>query len=257
MKQYSYTINKLPNEIIFFKNLTKEETDPIKKYIFNLSELKYIMKNIRKFSVSLSNLTRTNSLKNNDILLNLLIENYIGDCYTNKCMILSEDYKYIKEFICMFFDYDKPLYSRKLYDRVWIYPKLDIQNFISKALFQYNLKTNKDKVYLNEYTLNKLLTIFTNFTKYEYDSLNDEEISYLFDGVNYPSLILANIDLYEKGYIEIVEEFDEIKILFNKERKNSSKKDNFIFTSDRDFLKIQILEFINSDSIKYSLEDFL
>lgn len=257
MKQHSYTISKLPDQVMFFKNLTKNQRDPIRKHMFNIEDLRYIMKNTSKFSVSYTNFFRISSLKNKDKLLNLLIESYINDYDTSRCMIFSDDYKYIKEFIYMFFDYYKPIYSSDSYEKIWIYPKLDIQDFISNSLFTGNLKSNRNNTYLNKDGLNKLLTIFINFTKYEYDSLNEDEISYLFDGVNYPSLILANIVLYEKGYIEVVEDLDEIKIFLNKDNKNICTEDDFVFTSDKELLKGHILEFINSNSIEYSLEDFL
>ena len=259
MGQYSYTSSKLPDEIIFFKDLIDKKTDPIKKYMFNLKELKYIMKNISKFSVPYKSFSKIYSLKDNDRLLEFLT--YI---YSHNYNINYMHYKYIKEFIYIFFDYDNPVYSNYSYDDIWIYPRLDIQDFISDSFFEYNFKDTKNNVYLNEASLNKLLTIITCFTKYEYSSLEDEEISYLFDGVNYPSLVLANIDLYEKGYIEVVEEVDEIKIFLNKEKKETCMKDTSIFGDNRELLKTHILEFINSDSYmdnitdkKYSLNDFL
>lgn len=245
MNYFSDTINLLPDEILFFKNITNKQKDPIKKYMFSLKELEYIMKKISKFSISYKMFLNIASLNDKNLLLKFLCENYL-----NKQIKCNKDYEYMKKFIYIFFDYKNPIYDRHSYDTLWIYPNMNVKAFISDCLFEYDTQ----RTYLDLITLNKLITIFTSFTKYEYTNC-DENISYLFEGLNYPSLVLANIDLYEKGYIEVVEDMGEIKIFLNKKNK---VKQTSIFTQNRSLLKNYILEFINSkDNTKYCLSDFL
>lgn len=242
MKYYSNTIFRLPDEILFFKNIIAKEKDPIKKYVFNLKELVYIMKKISKFSIGYDEFINIYSLNDIDLLLHLLSLNYLG-----KNISLNKEYKYLKDFFHIFFDYNNPFYD-KATNRVWIYPKLDIKTFINNSLF-----CNLNAKYFDEISLSRLINIFSSFTKYEYE--NSKDICFLFEDLNYPSLILANIDLYEKGYINVVEDLKEIKIFLNMKPKVKNK---FVFTRDKILLKQHILKFINSkESFKYSLSDFL
>lgn len=242
MKYYSNTIFRLPDEILFFRTIITKEKDPIKKYVFSLKELIYIMKRISKLSIDYDEFINIHSLNNRDLLLHLLSLNYLG-----KNISLNKEYRYLKDFFRIFFDYRNPFYDEAT-NKVWFYPKLAIKNFINNSLF-YNLEFK----YFDEVSLNLLINIFSNFTKYEYE--NSKDICFLFKDLNYPSLILANIDLYEKGYINVVEDSKEIKIFLNMKPKTKNK---FIFTTNKILLKQHILKFINSkENLKYSLCDFL
>ena len=204
MKSSSDTICYLPNEILFFKRVTSIKKDPIKKYMFSLEELNYIVKRISRFSVCSSSFSRVYSLNDNKKLLRFLCSSYLGEH-----IISSRYYCDIKQFISIFFDYSNPVYNDDSYDKSWIYPRMDINNFINDSLFEYK----RNNVYFDSSTLSKLISIFTSFTKYEY-SYCDDDIPSMFEGLNYPSLILANISLYEKGYLEVVEDLNEIQIFF-------------------------------------------
>lgn len=245
MNNYSNATHYLPNELVFFKQITFNKSDPIKRYMFNLKEINYIIKRIYKFSVPSKEFFERYYSNNKDDFMNLLCKHYV-----ELNVDVNKEYEYIKKFISIFYDYTNPRYNNDSDNILWIYPRISVKNFIKESIFENKTKN----VYFDKNTLNKLISIFTNFTKYEYSNCNDN-ISFLFEGLNYPSLILANIDLYEKGYIEIVEDTNQTKLFLNKKTKI---KENLTFSENRELLKTSILDFINlKENTNYSLNDFL
>lgn len=245
MNNYSNTTYCLPSELVFFKQITLNKIDPIKRYMFSLKEISYILKKISKFSVPSKDLFEIYTSNDKNNFMKLLCKNYI-----KLNMDINKEYVYIKKFISIFYDYDNPVYNDDLESVLWIYPRADMRNFISKSIFE----NKTENIYFDKNTVNKLISIFARFTKYEYSNC-DDEISFLFEGLNYPSLILANIDLYEKGYIEVLDNMNQIKFCLNN-KTNIKRKISIV--PNRELLKNHILNFINiNEKTNYSLSDFL
>ncbi|KNF08947.1 hypothetical protein CLPU_5c02540 [Gottschalkia purinilytica] len=253
---YSYIeLNKIiPSEINFFKKIVENEKDPIKREIFSFGDLTYIMEKINKFPVKSDNyysLIGDKKLK----LLSLLALNYIlykenknGSNITN-LEINPKDFYHCISFIDIFFDYDIPIKDNLKENIIWIFPKLSIKNFISNSIISNYYKD----YYFEEDTLNKLIMIMSSFAQYEYKNC-DTTIMNQFQGLNYPTLVLANISLYEKGYLKILDEDTGISIMLD---ANGRKDTGNIFTKDEKKIKESILNIINTmESIQYSINDF-
>src|SRR5690606_29061269 len=109
---------------------------------------------------------------------------------------------------------------------VWIYPQKNLKAFISNGFFnrEYN------GYYYNELTLIRLIMIMAGFSRYEINNLDncvDEELK----KINFPSLILANIGLYEKEYIKIMDNIDGISVFLD---LNAKGETDSIFSKDRE-----------------------
>lgn len=252
---------RLPDEVEFFKKNNIKKSDPIKREIFSFSELVYIMDNISPFSVDLLeyfNYSGDNSLSTN--LLNLLALSYIGnkvymqekdDSNLNTNVYISlQDIYYTHSFIYHFFDFDRPILDNKRDDIIWIYPKLRMKRFLADSLF--------NKKYINYYfeksTLNKLILIMSGFVKYEYKNSDDTILNQI-EQLNYPTLILANISLYEKGILKLTDDKHGIGIMID---MNAEKKNEKVFTDNEYELKKAIISLVNStENSYYTINDFL
>ncbi|WP_159433579.1 hypothetical protein, partial [Proteiniborus sp. DW1] len=149
-----------------------------------------------------------------------------------------------------FFDYEKPIKDREREELVWIYPKKNLKTFIANSFFnrEYN------NYYYDEMTLIRLIMIMAGFSRYEInnlDSCTDEELK----KVNYPTLILANIGLYEKKFIKIKDDIDGISVFLDINAKGETEN---IFLTDREALKRTILDVINkTENLQYTMNDFV
>lgn len=103
-------------------------------------------------------------------------------------------------------------------------------------------------------TLIRLIMIMAGFSRYEINNLDscvDEELK----KVNYPTLILANIGLYEKEFIKIRDDIDGITVFLD---INANGVTENIFSKDREALKRTILSVINrTEKLQYTLNDFI
>ncbi|SCG83366.1 hypothetical protein DW1_1798 [Proteiniborus sp. DW1] len=133
---------------------------------------------------------------------------------------------------------------------MWIYPKKNLKTFIANSFFnrEYN------NYYYDEMTLIRLIMIMAGFSRYEInnlDSCTDEELK----KVNYPTLILANIGLYEKKFIKIKDDIDGISVFLDINAKGETEN---IFLTDREALKRTILDVINkTENLQYTMNDFV
>lgn len=154
------------------------------------------------------------------------------------------------DFIGYFYDCTNPLRDEENDNILWIYPKLRIKNFIANYLFD-NKNAN---YYFEESTLKKLILIISSFVRYEYEN-SDDNIASQINELNYPTLILANIYLYEKGILKVSDEEKGIGIMID---INVEKNKDKIFTDNEYELKKSIISLINSvEKSNYTIDDFI
>lgn len=248
---------KLPEELVEFKKLYLNNKDPIKRKILSFAEASYFMNKIIPLPINSNNYykVRYESYNNDKDLLLLLAYNYIVyklllkriNIYELKISV--EDIIFTANFIDVFFQYKTPILDKNT-NIVWIFPKQKIKKYIYDSIYFNNFNS----YYYEEETLLKLIYIIAGFVKYEYQNINTKIIDKI-DLLNYPTLIFANIILYEKGIIKIVEENNKIGIILN---LNTPNKQNAIFSKNEDLLKKKIIQVINKlENTNYNLNDFL
>ncbi|KPU28141.1 hypothetical protein TR13x_02040 [Caloranaerobacter sp. TR13] len=256
MNSNKLNIIKLPEELIEFKKLYLNNRDPIRRKVLSFAEVSYFMNKIIPLPINSNTYykVRYESYDNDKYLLLLLAYNYIiyklllkrVNLYELK--IPFEDITLTTNFIDIFFQYKTPIIDKKT-NIVWILPKQKIKKYIYESIYFNNF----NNYYYEEETLLKLIYIIAGFVKYEYQNLNTEIIDEI-NLLNYPTLVFANIKLYEKGIIKIFEENNRISIILS---LNSSNQ-NIIFTKNESLLKKKILQVINKiDGIDYNIDDFL
>jgi len=250
------TIPYLPKEISIYKDYINEQIDPIKREVFSYSLISYIMSNTIPFPINIdyfyNNYLDPNKLED---FIEFLALNYLRyKLYTNtgnikKVYFKSEDLLYSRYFIKAFFDYKKPIKDNNSNEIVWVYPKKDIKTFISNSFF--NKKYNN--YFYDKITLIRLIMIMAGFSRYEIKSL-DTCHSVELKQINYPTLILANIGLYEKELLKIREDINGINVFLDLSAKESNCE---IFSTDKELLKRTILEVINeTENLQYTMKDF-
>lgn len=251
------TVPVLPKEISMFKNYLNEQSDPIRREVFSYSLTSYIFGNMTPFPINIefyyNNYSENHNLEDyiNFLALSYLKHKiYISGNDARKAKFNSEDIFYSNYFIKAFFDYEKLVRDRKAEEIVWIYPKKSIRFFISNSFF--NKKYNN--YYYDELTLVRLIMIMAGFSRYEISNLDgctDEELKQ----INYPTLILANIGLYEKEFIKIEDDIDGISVFLDVNAKGENEQ---IFSMDRNLLKRTILKVINeTEKLEYTMQDFI
>ncbi len=249
-------IHLLPKEIHTFKQYIIEQSDPIKREVYNYSLVSYIVKNIVPFPVNAEYYYDSYCEDDNIEFMEFLALNYISHkLFLNsnsikKLYFKMEDIFYSSNFIKTFFEFKLPIKDENIDKLAWIYPKKDIKTFISDSFFCKNYNNH----FYDETTLIKLIMIMAGFSRYEINNLNNypkEELS----GINYPTLILANIGLYEKEYIKIEDDINGINVFLDLSAKEIKDR---IFSTNKEFLKRTILKVINeTEKLEYTMKDFL
>ncbi|TAH63617.1 MAG: hypothetical protein EWM50_02020 [Gottschalkiaceae bacterium] len=245
------TISLLPKEIQIYRDYINNQTDPIKREVFNYSLVSYISKSIEPFPVNAECLYEINS----NHILQYFALSYIRHRQQHKnsldyTCIRLEDLFYTSNFIKVFFDTLLPIKKESLESIFWIFPKLEIKYFVSNNFFEGNFNS----YFYDDTTLIKFIMIISEFSQYEVHELADSSEDYL-KTINYPTLILANIGLYEKGIIKIKDENNTVGIYLD---LNPKQEECQIFSNNSSFLKQSILNVINkTQNLKYNMEDFL
>lgn len=248
--------SSLPKEIAVYKKIYISSIDPIKKEIFSFNEIATIMNSTVAFPVKAKDYYRLKyEVQEKEQLIAILAMSYIAyrsytENKTTEVLINENDLLYIMKFINKFYQFDIPLRDRKDENILWIYPKLKIKKFLSDCI------SNKEKTryYFDEIALTKLILIMTSFVRYEYNN-SDEEVEDQLKALNFPTLILANISLYEKGHLKITNEPEGIGISFNLCGLKKRKK---IFTRDINTLKKKIITILKyTEGKTYCLNDFM
>lgn len=251
------TIPLLPKEIDIFKNHIIRQADPIRREVFHYSLVSYIIKNTVPFPVSTEYYydSYPGYLSEEEFMKTLAL-NYIGHkLYLNNrsaknINIEIKDLLYSGNFIKTFFEYNLPIKDRGTNKIVWIYPKLSFKTFISNSFFNKNY----NNYFYNEVTLIRLIMIMAGFSKYEINNLDSYASKHL-GQINYPSLILANIGLYEKEIIKIKDGTNGISVYLDLNAKGEKQK---IFSTNKRLLKRTIIEVINeTEGVSYNMKDFL
>ncbi len=256
------TNNYFPIEINLIKNIIFNETDPIIKEIYSFNEIASIMGNLTCFPINTNRYYLEQSNESNTYntrLMLMLAQNYlkykIKNIHQNTkktICIQSEDFVCTNYLINNFYDYNKPIIDKRNNNILWIYPKISFKKYIACCIENNNYQ----QLYINDLTYIKLIIIMYLFVQYEYENA-DAIIIDKFIGLNYPTLILANIKLYEKGFLQLTEYNNSIIVKLNSS-KNKTKTKRKCLTDNIDTLKRKILQVINIlDSKNYTINDFL
>ena len=241
----------LPDEVNLYKSLTDNEEDPIKKEVFSFSEVVFIMNNILPFTIEANLFYNEKDLNNTDYITKSYINSKFSQEKENQNIkINKEEIKYITNFLDFFYDLKAPITDYKNPNVLWLYPKIKIKEFISDCI-----SDNKyEDYYYEDETLNKLILLMAGFVRYEYNNADENIINEIHE-LNYPTLILANISLYEKGLLKLHEESNGIAISLDSDSMDQRKT---IFTKDVNKLKMRILDIVNyTDKTNYTFKDFM
>lgn len=226
--------------------LNKDEKDIIRKDIYDFNKIVYIMNSLHpiylKKDVYFDILFEKRNLKK---LLLLVCTEYVRNINKNNNLSVEEINLTI-DFINKFYDVFRPIEVKKGY--LAIYPKLSIKKYVSEVIRDKSF----DNLYITEKTLDQLITMLMAFSKFELDNIDNRD----FGEINFPTLILANIKLYEKGILTI-EENERKKVVFYLKPMNDSNKPIKI-VNDEEYLMSKIVNTLNKNTnIKYCLNDFL
>ncbi|MBB6216686.1 hypothetical protein HNQ80_002790 [Anaerosolibacter carboniphilus] len=240
------------DEIDYYSTILKNTDDPIKKKVFNFHQLSQLFSKISSFPVSK---TTYFSLKDDFPLENILIK-YLALSYSIYRQISKKEHTYIKlnaqvlslteDFIYQFYAFDLPIKDHNHQELLWIYPKLQYKHFLADCI----LLGNYNDYCIDISTIEEIVQIMAGFTRYELDQTLAETNS----RVNFPSLIYANIKLYEKGYLEVTEGSTGIEIRLNLKPESSASP---IFSRYSYPLKKTIIDICKkSYNEHYSYKDF-
>lgn len=218
------------------------EKDIIKKDIYEFTKIAYIMNHLKPILINKEyyyyKLYETNNLK-------AFILFIAKECYEQSELNLnSNSSSSLIDFVIRFYDIFQPIEFD--YNNFKIYPKLSIKKFIANCIKEKKY----DNYYISEGTLKKLIMMISIFSKYELQNIDSKDFGY----INYPTLILANLKLYQKGILTI-EMNDHQKVVFYLKSMNKKSKEIRIF--DEQTLKNKIIQTLNTNGkLKYILEDF-
>lgn len=246
----------LPKEIDLYKRIYNKREDPIKKEVFTFSETAYIMNSVSPFPVKAEEYYSIfYEYENKNALLTLLGLSYTAykaynENKVKKIYIKSSDFIYIMNFINIFYQYNKPITDKSNKEIIWIYPKLQIKKYLADSI----MDNKYDSFYFDDDTLTKFVIIMSNFVQYEYNNASDSIINDI-NTLNIPTLVLANIGLYEKGILKLSLEGENIGVSLNLEGEKINEK---IFTEDIGKLKKKIISVLkDTEGRSYSIKDFI
>ncbi|MBS4539931.1 hypothetical protein GOQ27_15755 [Clostridium sp. D2Q-11] len=226
--------------------LNKDEKDIIRKDIYEFNKIVYIMNHIDpiyiKKEIYFDTLFEKRDIKK---LLILVCTEYIQNI-DKKINANIDEYHLTIDFIKKFYDVFKPIEVKKGY--LAIYPKLSIKKYVSEVIKERNF----DNFYISETTLEQLITMLMAFSKFELQNIDTKD----FGEINFPTLVLANIKLYEKGILSI-EKNEEKKVVFYLKPMNNTNKPIKII-NDEEFIMCKILKTLNKrTNEKFTLNDFI
>lgn len=224
--------------------LNENEKDIIRKDIYDFNKIVSIMDYVNPIYIK-KDLYFNTLFEKKDIkkIFNLVCTEYLKNI-SHKYNI--EEINLTIHFIRKFYDVFRPLEVNKGY--LVIYPKLSIKEYISGVI----KKKNFDNVYISEKTLEQLITMIIAFSKFELEKIDSKD----FDDMNIPTLILANIKLYEKGILSIEKNKDEEILFYLKPMGDTNKTIKII--NDEELMMYKILNTLKKKVNKnYNINDFL
>lgn len=226
-------------DIIYFWINTDNCKEPVRRQLLNFRNINKIFSVITEFSVSKKNylcLTENDE----DILMNYFIMSFA--LYHNlnpKFFSNYGDILKIKEFIKIFFDLKNPVNDLSNRDIYWIYPKLEYKSFLANCINNNYF----EEYYVSPEAMNSLVEIISAFSWSEYMDLDKSPILQE-NLINLPTLIYANIKLYEKGYLNIREVDNGLEISLNVHGDNCN---NNIFSKYKEVLMERIVKTCNEN----------
>ncbi|MGO1650846.1 hypothetical protein [Senegalia sp. (in: firmicutes)] len=235
---------KYKKELYF--SLNNYEQDIIRKDIYEFNKLISILNNIPPLYIEKDKYFNT-LYKQRDIskLLQLVCSEYLKNINKNFEIDKESIYLTIK-LINKFYDIFKPININEKY--LIIYPRLSIKKYITNIIESENFTTS----YIPEDTLNKLIILLIKFSEFELNNIDEEN----FENINLPTLVLANLKLFEKGILTISKNINnEIEFYINKSIKDN-KSMKIIMDEEMIIYKIIQLLFEKKYGL-YKINDFM
>ncbi|MBS4536264.1 hypothetical protein GOQ29_11610 [Clostridium sp. D2Q-14] len=224
--------------------LNKKEKDIFRKNIYEFNEIVSIIDYINPIYIE-KELYFNTLFKKRDVnkIFSLVCTEYLKNINHNNN---KEEINLTINFIKKFYDIFKPIEVNSGY--LIIYPKTCMERYISRIMKEKNF----NNVYIPEKTLEELISMIIAFSKFELQNINIKDFGYM----NFPTLILANIKLYEKGILSI-EKNQSGKILFYLKPMNNTNKTIKIINDER-LMMNRILNTLNKKiNSNYTINDFL
>lgn len=226
--------------------LNKDEKDIFRKDIYEFNKIAYIMNHIDPIYINkevyFDTLFEKRDIKK---VLYLVCTEYLRNI-NHKKEISLEEINLTIEFIKKFYDVFKPIEVKRSY--LAIYPKLSIKKYVSDVIKEKSFENN----YISDITLEQLITMILAFSKFELDNIDTKN----FGEINFPTLMLANIKLYEKGILSIERNETEKIVFYLKPMDDTNKPIKII--KDEELMMCNIINTINKKTDKkYSLNDFM
>jgi hypothetical protein len=240
------------DEIDYYAKILNKTQDPIKKKIFHFQQLSHLFATMNSFPVSKSTYY---DLKDEFPSESILMK-YLALSYSIYRHLSKEEHNYIEfnvsflslieGFIHQFYELDLPIKDPNHQEMLWIYPKLQYRHFLMDCM----MLGNYNEYCIDISTIEEIVQIMAGFTRYELDQTL-AETNYR---VNFPSLIYANIRLYEKGYLEVRDGNTGIEIQLNLKPQSSFLP---LFSKYNYTLKKTIIDICQkSYNEHYSYKDF-
>ncbi len=244
----NYKNNDIENIMFYWLN-AKNSTEPIERNLLSFKEINKIFAVISEFPVSINRYLYLIEEKE-DKIIDYCVRSYLN--YNNISIkgltLTDEDATKFKNFIKMFFDIKYPVKDIKDINIYWIYPKLEYKMFLASCISNNLL----EEYYISSEALNSLVEIISAFSWSEYKD-GDKNPVLVDNIINLPTLIYANIKLYEKGYINIKEINNRVEISLD---INGNKKKKPIFSKNKRILKERIVKTCNENyKTNFTLED--
>lgn len=236
--------NRYKKELYFLLN--KYERDIIRKDIYEFNKLVLILNNIPPLYIEKDKYFNV-LFKQKDIskLLNLVCSEYLKNI--NKNFEIDDETIYLTiKLVNKFYDIFKAINVNEKY--LIIYPQLSIEKYISNVIKSENFAFS----YIPEKTLDKLIFLIIKFSEFELNNIDVKE----FGNINLPTLILANLKLFEKGILTIYQNEDnKIEFYLNKTTKENNTLKIII---DEETIIYKIIELLCKKNYGlYNVNDFM
>jgi len=239
---YSYNIFK--KELNSFLN--ENEKDIIRKDIYEFNKLINIIDYLPPLYIEKNKYFNTLFKEKNILkLLHLVCTEYLKNI--NKTYKEDNELFHLSiKLINKFYDVFKPINLNN--QNVAIYPKFSIKKYITQVREAEDFRFS----YISEKTLEKLIYLIIKFSEFELSNIDKGK----FGEINLPSLVLANIKLYEKGILKIYQNEDK-KIEFYLTRKTTNKINSKIIKND-DYVICKIIEMLRKNNYGcFTVYDFM
>ncbi|MFZ5965786.1 MAG: hypothetical protein ACOYVK_01230 [Bacillota bacterium] len=230
--------------------------DPIKGKIFSYEQLSKIFADLSVFPISRSNYYYIKEdIQCDKILLNYYVFSYVTYNQIMKKKRIEGYYEektiqHLGEFLTSFYDINLPKQDTQCHDIMWVYPKIEYKCFFTECVTDSCF----DRYYVDKQTVRNLIEIIAGFSKYEMENLSQETLNEC-KNMNLPTMIYANIQLYDKGYLKLKKNGFNIEISLD---PNPQLKQRRVFSRNKTQLKEDIIKICQDKyQKKFTINDFI